>query len=145
MFIPNKRGKTYKIPVIFEFGQLNTRAGFAGKDSPDVILPSDYLSDADGSQFKFCDYDCSFSFEGYDLKNFVKDGLSSLFYLPTLVTDIDLCREYIDYICTNHLMVDKNCPFFMIESIQNKKENRYKLIEMLFDDLAFSSVFFHRS
>jgi len=49
MFIPNKRGRNYKIPIVFEFGSLNTRAGFAGKDSPDVILPTDFLVDADGS------------------------------------------------------------------------------------------------
>jgi hypothetical protein len=55
---------------------LNTRAGFAGKDSPDVILPTDYLSDADGTQFKFLEYDSTFSQEGLDLKNFVKDGIS---------------------------------------------------------------------
>lgn len=77
MFIPNKRGKGYKIPAIFEFGQLNTRAGFAGKDSPDAILPTDFLTDPDGSQFKFLEYDSSFSYEGYELKNFVKDGISN--------------------------------------------------------------------
>ena len=76
MFIPNKRGKGYKVPIVFEFGQLNTRAGFAGKDSPDIIAPTDFLCDADGSQFKFIDYDTSFSHEGYELKNFVKDGIS---------------------------------------------------------------------
>lgn len=58
---------------------------------------------------------------------------------------MDICREFIDNICTNHLMSDKDAPFFMIESLQNKRENRYKMIEMLFEDLSFSSVFFYRS
>jgi len=33
----------------------------------------------------------------------------------------------------------------MVESLQNKRDNRYKMIEMLFEDLSFSSVFFYRS
>jgi actin-related protein len=42
-------------------------------------------------------------------------------------------------------MAEKDAPFFMIESLQNKRDNRYKMIEMLFEDLSFSSVFFYRS
>jgi len=33
----------------------------------------------------------------------------------------------------------------MVESMNTKRENRYKLIEMLFEDFSFSSVFFYRS
>jgi|JI6StandDraft_1071083.scaffolds.fasta_scaffold08973_9 actin-related protein len=39
MFIPNKSSNS-GIPVILEFGSLNTRAGFAGKDRPDAVVPS---------------------------------------------------------------------------------------------------------
>jgi hypothetical protein len=28
---------------------MNIRAGFAGKDSPEIVVPSDYLMDADGN------------------------------------------------------------------------------------------------
>ena len=42
-------------------------------------------------------------------------------------------------------MADKDVPFFMVESLQNKREHRYKMIEMVFEDLSFSSVFFYRS
>ena len=42
-------------------------------------------------------------------------------------------------------MAERDSPFFMVESLQNKRDNRYKMIEMLFEDLSFSSVFFYRS
>jgi len=34
MFIPYKKNKGYKVPVIFEFGQQNIRVGYAGADGP---------------------------------------------------------------------------------------------------------------
>lgn len=40
MFIPPKPSGNFVIPVILEIGSLNTRAGFAGKDRPDSIVPS---------------------------------------------------------------------------------------------------------
>lgn len=40
MFNPLKSNSECGIPVILEFGSLNTRVGFAGKDRPDVIVPS---------------------------------------------------------------------------------------------------------
>lgn len=49
MFIPYRKNKGYKVPVVFEFGAQNIRAGFAGHDQPSVFMPSDYLMDPDGS------------------------------------------------------------------------------------------------
>ena len=69
-------------------------------------------------------------------------------YLINLYTnkkDVDICREFIDHITTNYLRAEKDSPFFMVESMNTKRENRYKLIEMLFEDFSFSSVFFYRS
>lgn len=43
MFVPHKKGKVYHIPVTIEIGSFSTRAGYAGNDQPDLILPSDYL------------------------------------------------------------------------------------------------------
>lgn len=40
MYIPQKYNSQLGIPIILEFGSLNTRAGFAGKDRPDAIVPS---------------------------------------------------------------------------------------------------------
>ena len=59
--------------------------------------------------------------------------------------DVDICREFIDHITTDYLRAEKDSPFFMVESMNTKRENRYKLIEMLFEDFSFSSVFFYRS
>ena len=69
MFIPHRR-KGYKVPVIFEFGSLNLRAGFAGKDSPDTVVPTDYLMDSEGN-LKYLDYDCLSQPEGYEVKSFI--------------------------------------------------------------------------
>lgn len=75
MFLPQRK-KGYKIPVIFEFGQQNIRAGFAGKDSPDVVLPSDYLMDSEGN-LKYLDYDSFTQLEGFEVKNFISGGISN--------------------------------------------------------------------
>jgi actin-related protein len=40
MFIPAKSTSSCGIPIIHEFGSLNTRAGFAGKDRSDAVVPS---------------------------------------------------------------------------------------------------------
>ena len=40
MYIPPKYNSQYGIPIILEFGSLNTRVGFAGKDRPDAVVPS---------------------------------------------------------------------------------------------------------
>lgn len=46
MYLPSKkRNQNLKIPIVIEFGHLNTRAGFAGLDVPNIILPSDYAVD----------------------------------------------------------------------------------------------------
>lgn len=50
MFVPqSKRKLQTKLPVVIELGSLNIRAGFAGYDAPNYILPSDYVLEFDES------------------------------------------------------------------------------------------------
>jgi hypothetical protein len=40
MYIPQGFNHLYGIPLIMEVGSLNTKIGFAGKERPDLIVPS---------------------------------------------------------------------------------------------------------
>lgn len=44
MYIPQGFNHLYGIPLIMEIGSLNTKIGFAGKDKPDLIAPSVFIS-----------------------------------------------------------------------------------------------------
>ncbi|CAD8203358.1 unnamed protein product [Paramecium octaurelia] len=135
MFIPYKKNKGYKIPVIFEFGQQNTRVGYAGTDGPEVVLPSDLLMDSEGNM-KFIEQNSTYQPIGFDVKNILQGGQ---------IVDFDIWKEYVEHILNNVLFQEKQFPFFFVENGNVKKETRNKIIEMLFEEIDVSSVFFHRN
>ncbi|KAM3140792.1 hypothetical protein pb186bvf_007019 [Paramecium bursaria] len=125
MYIPYKKNKGYKVPLIFEFGSLNLKVGYAGMVQPDIVKPSDYLIDQDG-QMKFLEFNSTSQQVGYEIK---------------AANDLDSIQMHMDH-CLTTLRQEKGFPCFIIE---DRPLNRNKFIEILFDEIEVSSVFFHKS
>ncbi|KRX07396.1 hypothetical protein PPERSA_03229 [Pseudocohnilembus persalinus] len=135
MYLPgSNKNPNFQIPVIIEFGTLNTRVGYGGHDCPQAIIPTDYVQKDEDLQG--LDWFSPLLPEKGDHKQFIKNGQ---------IQDWDVVGKFIRNIMKNTLHTQQyDVPLFLVEPPMQTRENRIKMVELMFEECNFSSFYMHK-
>eukprot|EP00698_Gefionella_okellyi_P005322 TRINITY_DN14842_c0_g1_i1.p1 TRINITY_DN14842_c0_g1~~TRINITY_DN14842_c0_g1_i1.p1 ORF type:complete len:401 (-),score=71.02 TRINITY_DN14842_c0_g1_i1:344-1546(-) len=119
--------------LVFEYGSSNSKAGFAGEDTPKAVFPSHVGRVSEGPRYYVGTSALSYRRDHMDILSPFKDGI---------IDDWDLFEQLVEHTYKARLLADsKEHPVLLGEPAFNPNAVREKLTELMFEKYEIPALF----